>query len=236
MVDARRGLVRALHDHARQHGRERGAAVDPGGAGRRSLRAPVDRHRLRAQFRGADADRRQARRRVRPPPHLRHRDRGLHRRLALVRSRRQRQHADRRTRGPGRRRSADESGDALDHRRDLRPEGARDGDRDLGGRLRARARNRPARRRPAHGASELALDLLRQRSRRGARDRRQLPLHQRVEGRDAHEPRPARPRNIRSRPLRADVRPDRGEHVRLVVGADRRLVRDRGRCRWSRSS
>ena len=31
MVDARRSRVRALHDHARQHGRERRAALDPGG-------------------------------------------------------------------------------------------------------------------------------------------------------------------------------------------------------------
>ena len=75
VVDARRRLLRPLHDHAGQHGGERGPAGDPGGPRHRPLRAPVDRHRLRAQLRRADADRRQARRRLRPPADLRHRDR-----------------------------------------------------------------------------------------------------------------------------------------------------------------
>ena len=58
-----------------------------------------------------------------------------------------------------------------------------------------------------------------------ARHRRELPLHRRVARRDAREPRPARARDVGDRPLRADVRADRGEHVRLDVGADRRRVR-----------
>ena len=74
------------------------------------------------------------------------------------------------------------------------PKRARDGDRDLGGRLGARARDRPARRRPAHRAPELALDLLRQRPGRRGRDRGELPADHGVEGRDAREPRPARAR------------------------------------------
>ena len=44
-----------------------------------------------------------------------------------------------------------------------------------------------------------------------------------------HEPRPARAGDVGARPLRAHVRPDRGELVRLVVGPDRRLVRRRRR-------
>ena len=142
-------------------------------------RAAVDRHRLRAQLRRPDAGRRQARRRLRPPADLHHRDRGLYRRLALVWTRRLGEHADRGTRRAGRRRGADEPRDALDHRRDLRAEGARDGDRDLGRHRRARARDRAARRRTADRAPELALDLLRQHPRRRRRDRRQPPVDHR---------------------------------------------------------
>ena len=87
---------------------------------------------------------------------------------------------------PGRRRGADEPGDAVDHRRDLPAAAARDGDRHLGRRLRARARDRPARRRPAHRAPELALDLLHQRPGRGARDRGQLPVDRRSKD-ETHE-------------------------------------------------
>ena len=64
---------------------------------------------------------------------------------------------------PGRRRRADEPRDALDHLGHVPAAPARDGDRDLGGRLRARARDRPARGRPPHRAPQLELGLLRQR-------------------------------------------------------------------------
>ena len=43
------------------------------------------------------------------------------------------------------------------------------------------------------------------------------------------QPRPARSGDVRSRPVRTHVRPDRGECIRLVVGPDRRLVRRRRR-------
>ena len=79
---------------------------------------------------------------------------------------------DRRAHRPGPRRRADEPGDSLDHHGDLRAARARQGDRHLGRRLRAGARDRPARRRPADGARELELDLLHQRA-----DRRARPLH-----------------------------------------------------------
>ncbi len=140
-----------------------------------------------------------------------------------------RRDADRGACRAGRRRGADEPRDAVDHLRHLPAEAARSRDRHLGGSLGARARHRASRRRPAHRASELALDLLHQRAGRRGRNRGQPHADHGVEGRDAREPRPARPRHIGARALRAHVRPDRGEHVRLDVRADRRLVRRRRR-------
>ncbi len=110
---------------------------------------------------------------------------------------------------------ADEPGDAVDHRRHLPAEGAWHGDRDLGRRLGARARDRAPRRRPPHRAPELALDLLRQHPGRRGRDRGELPVHHGVEGHHAREPRPTGARDVGARTLRAHVRPDRGEHLRL---------------------
>jgi MFS family permease len=84
---------------------------------------------------------------LRPPPDLHGRARRLHRRLARLRSRDQRWLPDRRARRAGPRRRDDEPGDAVDHRRDVPAEGARQGDRHLGRRLGHGARDRPARRR-----------------------------------------------------------------------------------------
>ena len=84
-------------------------------------------------------------------------------RLARLRARAERGRPDRRARRPGRRRGDDEPGDALDHHRDLPAAAARHGDRHLGRRLGAGARDRPARRRPDHRAHRLELDLLHQR-------------------------------------------------------------------------
>ena len=75
--------------------------------------------------------------------------------------------------------------DPLDHRRNVPAPAAGDGDRDLGGRLRARACDRPPRRRPPDRPRELALDLLRQRARRDHRHRRELPPDRRVARPDA---------------------------------------------------
>ena len=60
-----RRRVRALHDHARQHDRERRAPVDPERPWHRHLGARVGLQRLRAHLRRAHAHRRQARRPVR---------------------------------------------------------------------------------------------------------------------------------------------------------------------------
>ena len=70
--------------------------------------------------------------------------RHLHRLVARLRPRRQRERADRGARRPGARRRADEPGDALDHHRHLPAPPARDGDRHLGRRSR-RSRSRSAR-------------------------------------------------------------------------------------------
>ena len=55
------GLVRSLHDHARQHGGERRAADDAEGPPRLDLAARMGRDRLRARLRLAPDHRRQAR-------------------------------------------------------------------------------------------------------------------------------------------------------------------------------
>ena len=104
------------------------------------------------------------------------------------------------------------------------------GDRHLGRRLRARARDRPARRRRDHRADQLELDLLHQHPGRPPRDRRRVRVH---------PPSRATPPASRSRtspglvtsaarPLRAQLRADRGEQLRLDVEPDPGLVRGRG--------
>ena len=121
---------------------------------------------------------------------------------------------------------------------DLPAAAARHGDRHLGRRLGARARDRPARRRPDHRARQLELDLLHQRP---DRDRsRSLPrsaLHRRVARHLARAAaRRARPGHVRDRPVRAHLRADRGEQLRLELAAHPRLVRDRRRRARRRSS
>ena len=66
VVDALRDVFRAVHDHARQHGRERRAAVHPARPRRDPVDARVDGQRLRPDLRHADPARRQARRPLRP--------------------------------------------------------------------------------------------------------------------------------------------------------------------------
>ena len=118
--------------------------------------------------------------------------------------------ADRRARRPGRRCRVHDARDALDHQRHLPAQAARHSDRHLGGRVGARARDRPARRRSDHRAHQLELDLLHQRSRRSARHRRRPDDHPRVEGHlaraAARHPGPA---HLGDRLPRRDVRRDR---------------------------
>ena len=200
MVDARRCRLRPLHDHARQHDRERRAAFDPAQPAHVDLLARVDRHGLRADVRRASDHGRQARRPLRAAQDVHPRPRDLHARLARVRPRAERRLPDRCARRAGRRRCADEPGDALDHHGDVPAEGARAGDRHLGRRLGPRARDRPAARRPDRRQHQLALDLLRQRSGRRRRHRRLAPRDQGVARHLARaEHRPARPRHLGAR-------------------------------------
>ena len=71
---------------------------------------------------------------------------------------------------------------------------------------------------------------------RDPRNRCELPLHRRVPRRDARASRPARARDLRGRALRVDLRPHRGEHVRLELDPDRGLVRRSRVVSLSRSS
>ena len=115
------------------------------------FRARVGRRRLRADLRRVHAHRRQARRPASAGADLRRRPRRSSPPSSLACGLAgQRDDPDRRARRPGPRRGDDEPGDALDHHRHLPAAAARDGDRHLGRRLGARARDRPARRRPDH--------------------------------------------------------------------------------------
>ena len=198
MVDAGRGRVRPLHDHARQHGGLRRALLDPGGPPDLDLRAPVGRDRLRAHLRGPHAQRREARRHVRPAATLHRRPGDLHGRLPRLRPRDRRRVPDRRPGRPGSRLGADQPGDTLDHHRHVPAAAARDGDRHLGRRLGDGPRDRAARRRSADRAHQLELDLLHQHPGRHRRHRR----------------RPVRDRRVARRVGGAAARPARADLLR----------------------
>ena len=128
---------------------------------------------------------------------------------------------------------AHEPRDPVDHHGHLPAAAARHGDRDLGRRLGDGARDRAPRRRAHHRALELELDLLHQRPDRDPGDHRHPARRGRVPrhlGRAAA--RPPRASDLGDRSLRAHLRPDRGEHLRLDVAAHPRALR-RGRDRAS---
>ena len=115
--------------------------------------------------------------------------------------------AHRRPRRPGRRRGADDAGDAVDHHERLPAARARARDRHVGRRLGARAGDRAGARRPARRARLLAVDLLHQPPRRRRRDRRHAVRHARVARRDGPADRRLRGRRSdHGRPDRADAR------------------------------
>ena len=70
VVDARSDVLRAVHDHARQHGRQRRPAVDPGRPRLEPLEPRVDDQRLHAQLRRPAGHRRAPRRHLRAPPRV----------------------------------------------------------------------------------------------------------------------------------------------------------------------
>ena len=230
MVDAGRGRVRPVHDHARQHGGERRPAHDRARLRNRPLRARVGRQRLRPHVRRADADRRKARRSPRSAANLHRRARDLHPRLARLRPGDERRVPDRRPRRAGSRLGADEPRDALDHHRHVPAAPARDGNWPLGRCLGDGARNRPAPRWPDHRPHPLELGLLHQRADRDPRDRRRPARHRRV-ARHVRGPAPRPPRagRVGDRPLRAHLRPDRGQRARLDVAAHPLAVCHRSR-------
>ena len=168
MVDAGRRLVRPVHDHARQHGRERRAAGDPAGPRHRHLELEwvVDGYALTfatlmltggkladlfgrrlmfvvglAIFTGSSLAC------------------GLAGSASVLIGARVVQGIGAALMNPA----------TLDHHGDVPAEAARHGDRHLGRHLGAGARDRPARRRPDHRAHQLELDLLHQRADRCAR-------------------------------------------------------------------
>ena len=232
-------MLRAVHDHARQHGRERRPALDPEGPGRLDLRPGVDDQRLHALLRGAAGDRRPARRHLRPPADVPRRRRHLRPLLGDRRPRPERDRAGPQPRGPGRRRGADDAGDALDHHRRLPRPRARQGDGHLGRRLGPGAGGRPGARRLPHRARQLAGDLLHQHPGRDRRRHRDPVRGARVArhlGRARRRLR--RRRGADRRPDGARPRPGRGQ--RLGLGLDRRSSAcwrsPRSPCRPSSSS
>ena len=188
----------------------------------------MGRRLLRADVRDVHAHGRQARGLLRPAPALHHRPGDLHARVARLRARAERRLPHRRPRRAGPRRGDHEPGDARDHHRDVPASSAGDGDRHLGRRLGDGARHRPAARRADHRPHRLELDLLRQRPGRRARHHRR-PLGDRREPRHLARAasRPAGAGDVGGRPLRAHVRADRGQLVRLDVAAHPRDLRRR---------
>ena len=139
----------------------------------------------------------------------------------------------------GRRRCADEPGDALDHLGDVRPASSA-GWRSGSGPASRRSRSRSARSSAACSPSTSAGTGSSSSTSRSASlaHRRELPLHRRVEGHDAR---------AAARPARASPRPAIGlfaltyglieaNDLRLDVRPHPRLVRRRRRLLWPRSS
>ena len=128
------------------------------------LGAAVGVERVPAGARLADPDRRLARRHLRRAARVRARRRRLRRPVDRVRGRADDRGADRRPRAAGRGRRAGHAELARDHRRRLRAERARRGDRLLDGLGRDRGDRRAARRRPDRRPGLVALDLRAQRA------------------------------------------------------------------------
>ena len=178
--------------------------------------ARVDGQHLHADLRRPARDRRAARGHPRTPadvPLRRRRVRGVQRgdrpcaRPGL---------ADRRPRHPGRGRGVHDARHALDHHRDLPPARARQGHRDVGRRVRARAGDRPSRGRCSDPVRLLASDLLPEPA-GGRRRRGRDPVRgARVARRDHRAlDRLARHRDALGRAHRARPRADRGQLVGL---------------------
>ena len=184
LVDARGHVLRAVHGDAGQHGRERGAALDPGRPGRLAVGPRVDGERVHAHLRRAAGHRRPPGRRVRQAPDVPGRRGGVR---ALQRRHRLRSHpgvAGGRARGPGHGRRVHDARHAVDHHQRLPARGARQGDRHLGRRVRAGPGDRPGGGRRADRVRVLARDLLPQPARGRGRGDRDAVRRPRVSRRD----------------------------------------------------
>jgi hypothetical protein len=229
-VDVGSDVLRALHDHARQHRRERRAALHPALSAREHLLARVDRQRVHAHFRGHARHGRATRRSVRTPAHVpvrRDRLRGLE---LPDRPGPERHVADRLSRHAGRRLGVHDAGDPFDHHQHVRGSRARPRDRHVGGGLGDGARHRPRRRGAPGPGSELAVDLLPQRPRRDPRHRRNPARRAGVARRD-RRPRGRRAwrRRAHDRARRARAGPDPEQRMGLGLRARARAVRARAR-------
>ncbi len=195
--NARRGLSRDGHAHARHRRRQHGAAADRVRPRRRPLRASVGRGRVHPRAGGRRPHLRLDRRPVRAPARLQPGPRPLHRRVALVRGRRQHRHARRRPRRAGTR-----GRNPVRHSLALLAEAFPDA-RERAGALadlrrddRGLVRGRARRGRCADVGSRLALGVLRERA---GRDRRPSPP--RTAGcASRSDPKPRRCRLGRARP------------------------------------
>ena len=127
VVDAVRHVLRAVHDHARQHGRERRAASIQRDLNADAGEPRVDDQRLRPVVRGADPARRQARRPLRPEEASSCVGLAIFTLSSAACALADHRHAaDRGPRRAGRRRRAAEPAVALDHRRRVPAQAAAD--------------------------------------------------------------------------------------------------------------
>ena len=228
MVDARGGLVRPVHDHARQHRRERRAAVDrsaPRTSGSRELEWVVPATRSPSPPSCSPAASSPT---SRPPAHLRRRPRRLHASsLACgLAGERELLIGARVVQGVGAR--DDEPRDALDHHRDL-PAAGSAARRSASGPASRRWRSRSARSSAACSPSTstgAGSSSSTSRSASSASSRRSLSSTSRGTPR-ASSGSTCPAWSPRRRPLRAHVRADRGEQLRLDVAADPRPLRPR---------
>ena len=231
---ALRALRRHAHDRARRHGRERCAALDPGGPRVLAVEPRLGRQRLPHRLRRAAAAGRPARRSHLAARRVPRRPGDLHARLDRLRHGAEPGDARRGALRAGRRRRDDLRRDPRDDRHDV-PRAARAGEGDRRLRLRRLRRrlDRPARRRRADAVDQLALDLLREHP---DRDHHRRPGDAPAREGQGHRPRQRRrrarrgARHLGAHAARLHDRRPRGR-ARLGRGAHARaLRRSRSRC------